>query len=322
MLSEVAISASSTDPTIYVWDIRSGSTLFSFKQSSSDRSCLAIVSKPRAGLQSGAILTAQTDRAVLNVYHWHRDQVQLKMPTPEKLVAVAASHKGDLVAGGTANGRVYIWQVSTGMLLKVFEAHFRQVTQLRFAGDDDQTLLTASQDATVHVWVLGHLLSADEARPAPLFSWSDHTLPVTDIAVGHGSMTTARVYTASLDSTVKVWDLATGELLTSFLFPKPVSAVAIDPAETKLFAACEHSIYPVELYRRRHDTTYGDTIEAVGGMAKVEAVGIRQTTTSDQQQRKSSAHPVFTGHRLDDRLVLTERECVFLMNDIAIPLLA
>ncbi|KAI8144222.1 WD40-repeat-containing domain protein [Fennellomyces sp. T-0311] len=298
MFSEVAVSASSTDSTIYVWDIRSGSTLFSFKQSTSNKGCLAIVPKPNAGLQTGAILTAQTDRGVLNVYQWQRDQVLHKMAMPDKLVSIAASHRGDLVAGGTASGRVFLWQVSTGLLLKVFEAHFRRITKLAFSGDD-ATLLTASEDASVNVWLLGDLLEHNQeegTRPAPLLSWSDHTLPVTDMFVGAGTMATTRVYTSSVDNTVKAWDLSTGELLTTFLFPKPVSTVVADPSETRLFVACENKIYPVELYRRRHDKTYNaDVVESTGGMSKVESVGIRPVDGSGTIAEQPQG-PVFADH--------------------------
>lgn len=205
MFNEVALSSSDTDSTIYVWDIRSGSTVFSFKQSKAAKGCVTTVAKQGACLQIGAILAAQIDRAVINVYQWTRDQAQHKMTTPEKLVCITASNQGSLVAGATANGRVYIWQVSTGLLLKVFEAHYRQVTRMVFTGDDS-ALLTASEDASVHVWLVGQLLEhdTDQGRPSPLYSWSDHTLPITDIKVGAGSLTSARVYTASLDSTVKV----------------------------------------------------------------------------------------------------------------------
>ena len=37
----------------------------------------------------------------------------------------------------------------------------------------------------------------------PRFSWSNHSLPVTDICVGHGDIR-ARVATVSLDQTCKV----------------------------------------------------------------------------------------------------------------------
>jgi len=43
----------------------------------------------------------------------------------------------------------------------------------------------------------------------PVQSWNEHTLAITEIICGAGTAMTARVYTASLDQTVKVrslWD--------------------------------------------------------------------------------------------------------------------
>ncbi|KAF7732901.1 Pre-rRNA-processing protein ipi3 [Apophysomyces ossiformis] len=292
MFMEVALSASSTDSTIYIWDIRSGSTIFSFKQNMCNKGGLTLVPRPGATMQTGAIVTAQVDRAVLNVYDWQRDQILHKMTTPEKMVSVTASHQGTYVAAATAGGRVYLWHIATGHLLRVFDAHYRRVTRLAFSGDD-ATLLTAGEDAAVNVWLVAHLLESEE-RPAPLYSWSDHTLPVSDLFVGHGGISSTRVYTSSLDHTVKLWDLATGTLLTTFLFPKPVSTVVLDPSETMLFAACEDKIYSLELYRRRQQQAYGsDTVESVGGLGKVEAVGVKSTV---DERSSSSQGSVFSGH--------------------------
>jgi hypothetical protein len=38
----------------------------------------------------------------------------------------------------------------------------------------------------------------------PVQSWNEHTLAITGIICGNGTAMTARVYTASLDQTVKV----------------------------------------------------------------------------------------------------------------------
>lgn len=302
MATEVALSASNTDNTIYVWDIRSGSSLFSFKQSMSPKGGLAMVNKPGASFQIGSIVTCQTDRAILNVYQWQRDQVLNKMTTAEKMVSTASSHQGQYLAAATVSGKVYLWHIATGHLMRVFEAHYRRITQLAFS-NDDSTLLTASEDASVNVWLVAHLINNSEdditARPAPLYSWSDHTLPVTSIFVGSGTLSGARVCTASLDHTVKLWDLATGQLLTTFLFPKPVSAVIMDPSETTLFAACENSIYSVDLYRRREDQSYKiNTVESLGGMSRVESVGIKSTHVQQQPNSKTPAGlgALFTGH--------------------------
>lgn len=93
-----------------------------------------------------------------------------------------------------------------------------------------------------------------------------------------------------------MWDLNTGELLITFLYPEPVSSVAVDPSETKLFAACEKLIYPTDLYRRRHESSYGgQVIEAAGSGGRVESIGIKETNIGVQQNK--TAGPMFAGHR-------------------------
>ena len=169
---------------------------------------LALVPRPGATMQTGAIVAAQTDRAVLNVYGWERDQVLHRMAMAEKMVTLAASHQGTHVAAATANGHVYIWHVATGHLLRKFDAHYRRITRMAFS-NDDAVLVTAGEDAVVNVWLLAHLLADNHTqnemtRITPLYSWTDHTLPVSDIFISSGGIGSARVYTASLDHTVKV----------------------------------------------------------------------------------------------------------------------
>ncbi|ORZ04262.1 WD40-repeat-containing domain protein [Absidia repens] len=293
MFTEIAVTASNTDSTIYVWDIRSGSTLFSFKQSISNKGGLCLVPRPGAPLQVGSFITAQVDRATLHVYDWRRDHIAHKMLTPEKIITIAASNQGQYVAGATTTGRVYIWHTATGHLKRVFDAHYRQIHRLVFS-NDDSALITVGDDATVNVWLIAQLLCSEtdaDARPSTLYSWSDHTLPVTDVCIGLGNLSTARVYTSSLDFTVKLWDLATGELLTTFLFPKAVSCIAINPSETILFAACGNDIYSVDLYKRRQQQTY-NAAQSLGGLGKVEAVGVHSSSGASS----SSLGSMFSGH--------------------------
>jgi pre-rRNA-processing protein IPI3 len=92
-----------------------------------------------------------------------------------------------------------------------------------------------------------------------------------------------------------LWDLATGQLLTTFLFPKAVMSVMMDPSETAIFAACENNIYSVDLYRRREDQTYKvTTVESVGGTGRVESVGIHSKSNDDKNGQSLGA--VYAGH--------------------------
>ncbi|CAO3635747.1 unnamed protein product [Cunninghamella echinulata] len=210
------------------------------------------------------------------------------MLIPEKIITVASSHQGHYIAGATANGRIYLWHISSGLLIKVFDAHYRSILRLGFS-NDDSLLISAGEDATINVWLVSSLLSnnnnndtndmSSNINTSPLYSWSDHTLPVTDIYIGSGTLSTTRVYTSSSDFTVKVWDLATGELLTTFLFPKAVTTLIVNPSETMLFAACGNEIYLVELYKRRQQQTY-QSVQSLGGLGKVEGVGTDSLSSS------------------------------------------
>lgn len=87
----------------------------------------------------------------------------------------------------------------------------------------------------------------------PLQSWSDHTLPVTCLAVGAGDAG-AVVASGSLDRTVKVRSLVAGAgggagpLLRSVPLPAAVRSLALDPGEHALYAGCTSgAIYEVPL---------------------------------------------------------------------------
>lgn len=76
--------------------------------------------------------------------------------------------------------------------------------------------------------------------------------------------------------------------------------MTLDPSETLLFAACETKIYSVELYKRRQQHGYGasETVESVGGMGRVEAVGIKAATSVSREgaSTDASVESVFMGH--------------------------
>lgn len=70
----------------------------------------------------------------------------------------------------------------------------------------------------------------------------------------------------------------------------------MDPSETTIFAACEDKIYSVDLYKSRQDQSYKiATTESLGGMSRVESVGIKSSTPS-LKNKTPTLGSVFIGH--------------------------
>ncbi|CAG8593499.1 13548_t:CDS:2, partial [Acaulospora colombiana] len=153
-----------------------------------------------------------------------------------------------------------------------------------------------SEDAGLNVWLLSSVLddSTDEV-PSPYYSWSDHSLPITDVACGIGDFCSARVLTSSLDHTCKLWDLSTGYLLTTFVFPTAITAVALDPAERMFFAGGrDNLIYQVNLYRKLDNSSFGIEITSVGGGGIIEDVASQHRENDTDDSIPSCSSPITT----------------------------
>ncbi|KAF8889379.1 WD40 repeat-like protein [Infundibulicybe gibba] len=276
-------SSSTGSGLISIHDIQTGSTLASFKQSNASPHCIAVVESRNA--QGGFVLAAQSDKSTLNVYSFQKDQISLKMVLPEKLTCVAVDRQNYLCAGGTAQGRIYIWEIASGIMYNSWDAHYRQVTALCFS-QDGVALVSGSEDSGLSVWSVSRLLDNELMNdlPTPYCTLTDHTLPVTDIICGTGPFPTCRVLTSSMDHSAKLWDLSSRSLLTTFQFPQPISCLAWDVTESMFFAASvDGSIHQMNLFRQRKNDLGVQTTEAVGGTGVTDIVRLDD---DDHMRRK------------------------------------
>ncbi|KAI0057462.1 WD40 repeat-like protein [Artomyces pyxidatus] len=295
-LQEVVVCASTPSSsqggtgTITLHDIQTGSSFSSFKQTSASTHCTDILST-KDGL-GGLMFAAQPDKSILNIYNFQKDQIALKIVLPERLSCVAVDRQGLLFAGGTAQGRIYIWEIASGILYQSWEAHYRQISILRFT-PDGEALLSGSEDSGVSVWSVSRLLDDETQNDVPeaYANLSDHTLPITDIICGVGPFPSCRVLTASVDHSVKLWDLFSKTLLTTFNFPHVVSCIAWDVTERLFFAAsAEGSVYQVNLFRTRVDKSGGRVAEAVGGAGVTDIIRI-----GDEDPREATKRLISVG---------------------------
>jgi len=175
--------------------------------------------------------------------------------------AVAFSHDGRLVATGSDDKSVKIWELASGRELRSLRGSTGGVKSLAF-GPDDRWLLSGSADNTARIWDLASgqqtktidlapgiqtnavllspdgktLLSAsfeneiciwDVATARQIAVLSGHTSAVMALALSRDGHT---LVSASLDKTLKVWDLMTRrERFTLSGHTGEVLSVAVSP---------------------------------------------------------------------------------------------
>ncbi|KAI5077894.1 hypothetical protein GOP47_0007718 [Adiantum capillus-veneris] len=168
-------------------------------------------------------------------------QPELKSFPVEPIGPVACTSDGSYLVGGGVSGRIYLWEVSSGRLLRVWAAHYKAVSCLVFS-DDESLLISGADDGFVNVWPLLRVLDSTEdggaqgkMQIASLYAWSGHTLGVTGVFCGSGG-SNAIVVSCSLDTSCKIWSLATGILLRTIKFPSAINTVVVDPGEYSLYA--------------------------------------------------------------------------------------
>lgn len=154
-------------------------------------------------------------------------------------------------AGGGASGALHIWETSTGRLLRSWHGHYKRVSCLAFT-DHGRELITGGDDTIVTAWLLAEVLDvgttqSSPAGPTPFRSWTDHTLPVTAVAVGAGGIN-ALIASTSLDRSIKVRSLGTGAVLRTIALPSPLTSLVLDPGEHALYVGSAFgSVYDVSL---------------------------------------------------------------------------
>ncbi|XP_068176500.1 WD repeat-containing protein 18 isoform X3 [Antennarius striatus] len=239
---EVIVSSDSSSQlwNCTVFDLHSGSSLLSYRGGNSSTRTLTV-------LGGQYLLSAQLGKNFINVWEIQRkDQLQQKIVCPGVVTCLAASPSGLFLAAAVAEA-IYLWEVSTGKLLCVLSRHYQDVTCLQFT-DDGSHFVSGGKDNLAQVWSLSSVIQVDSSHaPEPRHVLSRHSLPITDLHCGlMGAQ--ARVATASLDQTVKVWELSSGELLLSVLFDVEVMSVTMDPCEYFLFCGgSDGNIFQVSL---------------------------------------------------------------------------
>ncbi|WVZ60187.1 hypothetical protein U9M48_010240 [Paspalum notatum var. saurae] len=227
---QLVLAASSVDAGVAAWDLRTGAEDIRLRPCASRPRALASVAgrflaaaqAPSAGGNSGPI----------HFFHWEKPQVAVKSFPADPIRALIADDEGSYLIGGASNGSIFLWEVSSGELLHTWRAHYRAVRCLALY---DYLLVSGSEDGSIKVWDLITVLDEQsrlEAQTPYLYSFSQHALPVTDIACFLGAIAVS----SSEDRTCKIWSLSEGRMLRSISFPTSIDCVALDPRSHIFYA--------------------------------------------------------------------------------------
>lgn len=136
--------------------------------------------------------------------------------TYEVLCLDIASDSNRFASGGPDRS-VMVWDVSSGQILRRFNAHTGRINDVRFDGarNDGSVLWAAGSDTTLRAY---DLRAAGAWRPI----WEVHDASDAILCL---ATTPGRVHTASVDSQLRTYDLRMGELRTDTM-DDPITSIS------------------------------------------------------------------------------------------------
>ncbi|ODQ79555.1 hypothetical protein BABINDRAFT_161941 [Babjeviella inositovora NRRL Y-12698] len=288
--------------TAMITSMHSSHQYSAFRQATCPTNGAIMTGSPSSGER---LFVSCPGKALMHVYSYGKEAPDQRIPLPEQLACLTlvphplmgSTTSGTLatgnqkpqfrlpwlLVGGGISGRLFVWELALGLLLSVREAHYQSVTCLQ-ASKSGSYLTSAGKDGRLLVWRTADLVGLytsnlatsasvddfDESRmQKPVWSVSDHTLPVTAVCVTESALLNdTKVFTASLDGTMRVYDLLTAKLLTTFVVSaEGVRCMVLDPSLRAVYAGlADGQVRRIPLYQANTAT---NIVEAVGGCGKI-----------------------------------------------------
>jgi len=154
----------------------------------------------------------------------------------KRISSVCVSPSGQWLAFGCAKlGQLLVWEWQSESYILKQQGHFYDINALSFS-PDGAVLATAGDDAKVKLW--------NTVTGFCFVTFANHTAPVTAC---HWSGTGNVLLTASMDGTVRAYDLVRYRNFRTLATPSPaqLTSLAVDPAGE---VVCAGSVDPFEVY--------------------------------------------------------------------------
>lgn len=237
------------------------------------------------------VFVASRGKALINVYTWGKESPDQRIPVPEQLTGLTLCSNNQelytedfeiedetnlpkfrlpyLLIGGGLSGKIYVWELNSGLLLNVKEAHYQSITTLKTTNDGSY-LVTAGKDARVLIWKITDLVSFvkdDDHVIKPVHIISDNTLEVTDLFINNSIHQDSKLYTVSKDCTIRIYSIFKFQLLSTFIIGQQIESINVDSADRSIYVGLSNgNIRQINIYEPNPST---NILEAKGGYGKV-----------------------------------------------------
>ena len=114
-----------------------------------------------SGSSGDYVAVAQSKKTSINIYQWGKPQALYQCHVQEITSALASDRMGRYLCAGSKKGWCSFWELSTGLLLHSFQAHFKAVTKVEFTACGGYCV-TVSEDGMARVWEVAQIVDQSE----------------------------------------------------------------------------------------------------------------------------------------------------------------
>ena len=234
------LASGSDDCTVKLWDVNSGVCLTSLQYQDGikphDVKAIAFSPDGRIIASSGSIGTIHLwqiqdggSGSYWKTLAGHQNWIYTLAFSPVR--GASPQENGQMLASGSDDASVKLWDVSTGKCLRTFTGHKNELRSVDF-DRDSQLLISASKDRTIRLWDIhtGECLKTLIGHQNWL--WAMAVDPTHQLIASGGEDRTIRIWSLETGQCLKVLQGYSNTLFSIAFVPPSSSTTSIDPNPT------------------------------------------------------------------------------------------